>query len=83
MLTKMQLRASKYKETSVTNDVFDWEHFDTRKVWAHFEQELVELKMSQTQDGGGRKELVDVANMAFILWACSRARHNEAQTFSH
>lgn len=60
----------KHQRNSITDDNVDWRKFDWRAIEEHFWQEVDELKgafrhgSSQTQV----KELVDVANLAFLLW---------------
>ena len=54
----------KHKEESVTDDEFDWRNFDWVAIEEHFWKEIDELK----ENPGSPKELVDIANMAFLLW---------------
>jgi hypothetical protein len=70
MFEKFLAVEHKHRGNSVTDDSVNWLHFDWSQIEAHFWEEIDEVKgamrhgSSETQT----KELVDVANMAFLLW---------------
>ena len=70
MLAKFYAVEHKHKGDSVTDDSKDWLHFDWQGNDAHFWSEIDELTEASNQ--GDRiqatKELIDIANMAFLLW---------------
>ena len=62
----------KHRKNSVTDDATDWFTFDWDAIEEHFWEEVSEvndtLKNPHASDEIRAKELVDVANMAFLLW---------------
>lgn len=70
MFDKFVAVEHKHLGNSVTDDKVDWLTFDWSQIEAHFWEEISEVKLAM-RHGSSRmqmKELVDVANMAFLLW---------------
>lgn len=74
MRTKLELRAKKYEDKSITRTtpvaVFTWD-----EMWIKFESEVKELRDAPHD----QSEMVDVANMAFILWWFQQESKNDTQ----
>ena len=56
----------KHRGNSVTDDEVDWMTFDWAAIENHFWEEVEEYRIANPDDR--HKELIDVANMAFLLW---------------
>ena len=78
-LRKFIEREQIHARDSVTKDEIDWSTFDKQKLYKHFLQEISEFvgepahytyKRSLDYDSyRNRKELIDIANLAFLLWS--------------
>lgn len=70
-LRKFQAIAYKHPKDSVTDDELDWSTMPMDSLLAHMKSEIEEWGARP----GDETELVDIANMAFLLWA--RIRYND------
>ena len=70
MLDKFKAVEHKHRGNSVTDESIDWLTFDWSQIEAHFWGEIDEVKGAMRHGSSElqTKELVDVANMAFLLW---------------
>jgi hypothetical protein len=70
MFDKFKQAEHKHRGESVMDDKIDWMSFNWRAINSHFWEEVRELQAAISNGDGNsvKDELVDVANMAFLLW---------------